>query len=137
MLGDREVGWGQHEAPNSVEHGDGLGVDIEHAGLVILYQWGQRLFTEYSFDIMRNVVKVRVVVNIVTRHGSHRIWIVCWAQGSRSKRCGAHSSRPEEVPDDVIGAVIGGEAVSQTLGIEVDWELSSGAAVPLTILLPT
>ena len=38
VLGDSEVGGGEDETPDGVEHGDGLGVDIKHAGLVILYQ---------------------------------------------------------------------------------------------------
>ena len=74
---------------------------------------------------MRDVVKVWVVVDIVAGHRGHRIGIVGETKGSSSKRVRTHASSPQVIPDNVIGAVILGEAVSQTLGIKVDWELPS------------
>ena len=74
---------------------------------------------------MRNVVKVWVVVNIVAGHRGHRIGIVGGTQGPSSERGGTYTPSPQVISDNVIGAVILGEAVRQALRIKVDWELPS------------
>ena len=66
MPRDGEVCGGEHQAPDGVEHGDGPRVDIQHAGLVIRHQRGQRLLCEDSLGIMGNIIKVRMIVNVVT-----------------------------------------------------------------------
>ena len=133
---DGEVCGGEHQAPDGVEHSDGPRVDIQHAGLVIRHEWGQRLLCEDSLGIMGNIIKVRMIVNVVTGYWGHWIGVICRSQGSCSKRIGADSSCSQIVPDEVTGAVILRETVCQTLRIKVDGEATGGAAVPLTILLP-
>ena len=68
MLRDLEVGGRQDQAPDGVEDGDGLGVNIEHAGFIILRQRIQCLLGEYPLGIVWNIFKVRIDVHIFTRH---------------------------------------------------------------------